>query len=114
MAVVPNADACEPVFSIDLASISGVENVEMKQLDTKFIQDSDLNALMDEVSADKLQKVQNPGAPVSLKDDAQSEVNAKKKRFVKLTDEEIDEIANFNTKSKTNKEAIGLRAQLSM
>ena len=56
-------------FSIDLASVFGFENVQLKQLDTEFIRDFDLNDLMDQVSTNESQNLQNPSAPASLTDD---------------------------------------------
>ena len=49
MAAVPNAEADEPSFSIDLNDTFKLNEVEMKELDTEYVQDSDLNDLMDSV-----------------------------------------------------------------
>ena len=59
MAAVQNADADEPCVSIDLNTLFGDEQLQMEELDTIDIPDSDLVDLMESVTKNNAETVKN-------------------------------------------------------
>ena len=104
MAVGSNAGTDDPTFLIDLGQIFGKENVEMDELDTEDIPDANLVDLMKGINENNPPIVQKPQPSSAVADDIKPRVKVQSKRFLDLNDQEIDEIADFNTKSKTKKE----------
>ena len=106
MAADPNAVADEGTLTFDLGNLFEENSVEIKQIDTTYIQDSDFINLMNDVGANNTKIQQNPGADVAIADDAASAEIPKGNRFLDLNDNKINEIANLNTKQKTKKQTI--------
>ena len=62
MAVDPNAIADEGTLTFDLGNVFEENTVEIEQINTAYIQDSDLINLMNNVGANNTKIQQNPGA----------------------------------------------------
>ena len=106
MDVDPNAAAEDDTCTFDLGELFGEKPVEIQPLDTDFIPDSDLNALMDQVRDNQTENQQNPPAVKSVADDFNTTETHKSNRFAQLTDKEIDKIAEYNKKKKTRIQTI--------
>ena len=106
MAVVPTDTTEETTLTFNLGLLFDENSVEVEQLDATYIQDSELVQLIENVNANSAQIEQIQVVPNQDVDDAGSEVKPKSKRFPDINDQQIDEIANYNTKQKTKKQTI--------
>ena len=88
MAAELNAE--DSSYFFDLGNLFNEENVEIEQLDGDYVQDSELNDLMNSVQQNAQIIDENQAPTASVAADTKTELSTKSSRFLKLTEDEID------------------------
>ena len=92
----------EPVFTLDLDLNIDENSLNLSEIDSTYVADSDLMELVDSINENESKSDENPSAQNQQADDIG--LNYKSKQFETPTEEQVDEIALNTCKKATHKQ----------